>query len=129
MTPRKFIEYILNVENKLYRWTLGTGIILFLTYFIYTEYPFDFESHAFRYIVIASIFILYLAFWMILHRSINRTLHDKTNKRIAQESDELVDLMVRNKVRIPCGIHSILESMDKIEMKNKMESKMKEEEK
>jgi hypothetical protein len=69
-----------------------------------------------------------LVFWLILHRSINRTLHDKTNKRIAQESDELVDLMVRNKVRIPCGIHSILESMEKIEMKNKMESQMKKEE-
>lgn len=118
MTPRKFIHRIFNIKNRVSKWTNIGWMGLIIAYALYAEYPYDIDEHWGRYLVIVAAMLVTHVFWLLIQLEVDSKLKDETNKRIKEESDQLVDLLIRNKVHVPCKIRSVLESIDRIEIKD-----------
>jgi hypothetical protein len=118
MTPRKFIHRIFSIKNRVSKWTNIGWMGLIIAYVLYAEYPYDIEEHWGRYLFILAAILITHIFWLLIQLEVDSKLKDETNKRIKEESDQLVDLLIRNKVHVPCKIRSVLESIDRIEIKD-----------
>lgn len=118
MTPRKFIHRIFNIKNRVSKWTNIGWMGLIIAYALYAEYPYDIDARWGRYLVILAAILVTHVFWLLIQLEVDSKLKDETNKRIKEESDQLVDLLIRNKVHVPCKIRSVLESIDRIEIKD-----------
>ena len=118
MTPRKFIHHIFKIKNRVSKWTNIGWMGLIIAYALYAEYPYDIDKHWGRYLVIVAAMLVTHIFWLLIQLEVDSKLKDETNKRIKEESDQLVDLLIRNKVHVPCKIRSVLESIDRIEIKD-----------